>query len=941
MKSHYRPAEFHPGWSQFSRLFSCVVFFCLAGPMLISCSSGHAALSLPAATSLPSTCTNATAGTAYNCSIAITGGTPPYQIDGTPTGLPKGVTASISGNNLVLSGTPAQQQSVGKVRAASLQYRPALQELTENIAITVGDSAGNTATINFTITLSGATTALAITTSSPLPGGTAGTPYSTTITASGGSGNYTWSITGLPSGLSYMTSGTPSTMISGTTDVVGTASLSVTVTDSETPPVAATATFQIAIAQATALSITTTSLPGGTINSSYNQTLAASGGVTPYTWAKTSGSLPTGTTLSTAGVISGPLTATGTFTFTVQVSDAESPAQTKQASLSITVSSGTSSLTITTTGPLPGADENVSYSTMVTASGGTPPYSWTATTALPAGLSLTSGTPSATISGTPTATGTFQVTLSVKDAASNAVSGTFLLTVTGSTTLNCPTTVNLTLCGTYLMGVRGFNTTLGMRSISHGPVAIGLSFVANNSGDIISGVKAVNDSVAGYSTSTITGGSYAMDSTADGRGVLTLIDSSANTIVFRFVLESAANSGAGSVEEFDSSGDLTSGSIYGPGTPPFTQFPANGRLGLELEGVNSAGERSALLAVMQIGATGCDGSSGSFSSVAGEPAITNTTGTVDKALTLTGSCTASDSNTAVGTAEVTISGGTPFANSTLHFVYLNLGGEGFLALETDPIGSNQPMLSGVGFGTSPPSGGFNATSLECPCIYASQGSTDGTASGGGVSSVVRIVTTQGSGVSGTLTGVLDENAAGSITSAGAWPYTSYTIDANGQGTFTGTGSTVHFVATGSGSNGFTYGTLDESAEVLAGSFRQQNATSIGSNAGAPFIMGRDLDTLGITSSTGFFLGVITPSGATSGTLSGTVDVINGSGSFPGVSATGTYMSIDSTTGRGTGTANLTDGTSSVAIVIYVTRGRQFIILDAQSTTPYVVGARLQ
>lgn len=902
--------------------------------MLISCSSGPAALSLPAASALPSTCTNATAGSAYNCSIAITGGTPPYKIASAPTGLPKGVTASISGNNVVLSGTPAVQQSVGKLRPASLEFHPAASVIIDNVGIIVGDSKGNTATINFSISVSGATTALAITTSSPLPGGTAGTAYSTTITASGGSGNYTWSITGLPSGLSYTTSGTPSTTISGTTDVVGTASLSVTVTDSETPPVMVTATFQLTIAQAAALTITTTSLPGGTVNSTYNQTLGASGGVTPYSWTKASGNLPTGTTLSTAGVISGMLTATGTFTFTVQVSDAESPAQTKQASFSVTVTSGTSTLTITTGSPLPGANENVSYSTSVTASGGTQPYTWTAGTSLPTGLLLTSGTPSATISGTPTVTGTFQFTLSVKDAASNTASATFLLTVTGSTTLNCPATVNLTLCGTYLIGVRGFNK-------SKGPVTIGVSFVANNSGDIISGVKAVNDSVAGYSTTTITGGSYAMDSSGDGRGVVTLIDSGANTLVFRFVLESAANSGAGSVEEFDSSGDLTSGSIYGPGTPPIPQFPANGRLGFQVEGVNSAGDRSVLLAVMQIGPTGCDGSSGSFSSVTGEPAITNTAGTVDKALTLTGSCTASDSNTAVGTAQVTISGGSPFANSTLHFVYLNLAGEGFMTLETDAIGSNQPMLSGIGFGTSPPSGGFNATSLECPCVYASQGSTDGTTSGGGVSSVVRIVTTPGSGGSGTLTGVLDENAAGSITSAGTWPYTSYTIDANGAGTFTGTGSTVYFVASGSGGNGFTFSTVDESTEVQVGSFRQQNATSIGSNAGAPFIIGRDLGTLGITSSTVHFLGVVTPSGSTSGTLSGIVDVVNGSGLFPGVSATGSYMSIDSTTGRGTGSANLTDGSSSVAIVMYVTRGRQFIILDAQTTTPYVVGARLQ
>jgi large repetitive protein len=202
MKCHHRSAEFHPSSSRSARLLSCVVFFCLAGPMLVSCSSGPGALTLPPATSLPSTCTNATAGTAYNCSIAISGGTPPYTIASPPTGLPKGVTASISGNNLVVMGTPAQQQVVEREHPASLQFHPAANIINDNASITVADSKGITATINFSISISGATTALAITTSSPLPGGTAGTAYSTMITASGGSGNYTWSITGLPSGLS-------------------------------------------------------------------------------------------------------------------------------------------------------------------------------------------------------------------------------------------------------------------------------------------------------------------------------------------------------------------------------------------------------------------------------------------------------------------------------------------------------------------------------------------------------------------------------------------------------------------------------------------------------------------------------------------------------------------------------------------------------------------
>ena len=88
--------------------------------------------------------------------------------------------------------------------------------------------------------------------------------------------------------------------------------------------------------QTTPLSITTSSLPGGTLNVSYSATLAASGGTSPYTWSIASGSLPTGLSLAGGtGVISGTPTAAGTFNFTVRVTDSANPAQTATKALSI------------------------------------------------------------------------------------------------------------------------------------------------------------------------------------------------------------------------------------------------------------------------------------------------------------------------------------------------------------------------------------------------------------------------------------------------------------------------------------------------------------------------------------------------------------------------------------------------------------------------------
>jgi gliding motility-associated-like protein len=71
------------------------------------------------------------------------------------------------------------------------------------------------------------------------------------------------------------------------------------------------------------ITLNQTTLPDGTYNTAYSQTLTvASGGQTPYTYSVTSGTLPTGLSLSTAGVISGTPTAAGTFNFTVSVTGA-------------------------------------------------------------------------------------------------------------------------------------------------------------------------------------------------------------------------------------------------------------------------------------------------------------------------------------------------------------------------------------------------------------------------------------------------------------------------------------------------------------------------------------------------------------------------------------------------------------------------------------------
>src|SRR5438477_33549 len=83
------------------------------------------------------------------------------------------------------------------------------------------------------------------------------------------------------------------------------------------------------------LQITGSQLPDGTVGSAYSATLNASGGSTPYSWSVSSGTLPTGLSLSSTGTISGTPTVAGAFPFTVAVKDAASASA--SANLSINV----------------------------------------------------------------------------------------------------------------------------------------------------------------------------------------------------------------------------------------------------------------------------------------------------------------------------------------------------------------------------------------------------------------------------------------------------------------------------------------------------------------------------------------------------------------------------------------------------------------------------
>lgn len=178
-----------------------------------------------------------------------------------------------------------------------------------------------------------------IITTTSLPGGNYGSPYSATINMTGGVPPYTWSIASgsLTPGLALGANTTNSDSITGTPTAQTNSTFTVKVTDSTGN--SGTQALTIAIGPPLPLHVTTTTLPNAAVNSSYFSSVQATGGVPPFTWTLTSApsTLPPGLSLLSNGTVSGTPTSTGTFNFSVQVTDSESPAMTATGNVSITV----------------------------------------------------------------------------------------------------------------------------------------------------------------------------------------------------------------------------------------------------------------------------------------------------------------------------------------------------------------------------------------------------------------------------------------------------------------------------------------------------------------------------------------------------------------------------------------------------------------------------
>jgi hypothetical protein len=348
-------------------------------------------------------------GQPYSVTLHGDGGAPPYTWlleSGSVNGL------NIDFNSGVLSGTP---QSNGNF----------------TVGVILRDAAGQSLTYRYSLFVAAP---LSVVTSS-LPNGALNTNYvqpsglPVVLEAGGGQSPYRWQIIsgGLPPGLTLDGN---TGRITGTPTAEGRYNIGVRVTDAGSR----TASKDLSILVGQGLQITTTTLPDGSVNVAYNQTLAASGGQTPYSWAVSSGALPGGLTLASNGTLSGTPSASGNFTFTVTVTDAQNSTAQRTYSMNIV-----NPLSITTTSAADGI-RNVSYSQAFGASGGTPAYTWSVSSgSLPPGLALNPST--ALVSGIPTQTGRFQFTLQVRDTQGQTATADFVIGISDPLSI---TTTSLT-----------------------------------------------------------------------------------------------------------------------------------------------------------------------------------------------------------------------------------------------------------------------------------------------------------------------------------------------------------------------------------------------------------------------------------------------------------------------------------------------------------------
>ena len=330
------------------------------------------------------TSANAIQNYAFSYQIVAAGGTTPYTY-AAATSLPAGLSLNTASG--LISGTPT---TLGSTK----------------FSFTVTDHNGNTAQGSVTINVKviGITSALSVS-------AIENNIFTYTINGAGGSGTYTYGLTGsLPSGLTFNSS---TGQITGNATVLGTFNVTLNLTDANDSSNTASATLTITV---NTVGFISASSVAGINGVAFSFSLSASGGTSPYTYQMTGGSLPTGLTLTgSTGIISGTPSVTGSFNVTLKVTDSASHSATATLTIKINTVGVTNNISGTIDGFL-----NTAFTYQLNPAGGTGPYTFSlvnGNSSLPAGLTF--NTSSGLINGTPTALGFATPAITVTDSASH------------------------------------------------------------------------------------------------------------------------------------------------------------------------------------------------------------------------------------------------------------------------------------------------------------------------------------------------------------------------------------------------------------------------------------------------------------------------------------------------------------------------------------------
>jgi hypothetical protein len=840
----------------------------------------------------------ATAGSAYTFTFHATGtGTLTWSAVGLPAdGL------SLNASTGVVSGTPPTKQSVA---------------FTLTVSDAFGQSSGAAA---FTITVNNPAAPVITTTPAQVPSATVNVAYNFTFHGSGSAPlTWSWSLTPATSDGLSINSGTGA--VTGTPASATTLNFSVSLTDNF-GQVTTVNGFSIVVSTE---SIVFTSAPPSSMTAGGTQVVSATvtsdpgnGGVN---WTVTCGGGSCGSFTLSHTASGGQTTydappvppTGGTVTITATAADAPSPKVTAVVTIN-------AQPLIFTTSSLPNGTVNIAYNATITASGGVPPYIFSldvTSTPLPANLTFNPGSPSATITGTPAATGTTNnIVVDVKDSETVPMTKqiTFSITVNAANAA-CGSGSESLMNGQYAIALRGFDAS--------GPVGIGATFDADGLGHIakLVGLEDINSSgPSGVQNLSITSGSSSYSVGSDHRGCLTILNSAGTTQKFRFSLGpiSAGVASNGRIIEFDNTGSNTSGVMRKQDLAAFSTAQISGNFAFGASGSDVGGGKFAAIGLVSLNGGG--GFNGSPASVVDF----NDKGSVDNNGT---TYPANPISLSQGSYSVSSSSGRgtlsflPVVNgsSTVHEILYVVSSSELLIMSSDPQAPPNGNSLFVGSALKQTLGSFNAASLNAKSILYTTGL--GNNSGTAVSRIsAGIFSPTGTG---TFSFSGEQNDGGNISAQSAPPGSTYTVGSDGRVTFAGGGGNTPILYLVGANKGFVLFTDGGgSAHVESGFLEPQTGSPFSnSSASGTYAFGTyQPEDTGVDLSTG----VAT---FNAGNITGTSDD-NSSGTLTAGSSILDTYSIDAT-GLGSIPANCTLGTNCNNI-FFVISPTKFVLLKTKA-----------